>query len=85
MCIFPHVISNLELPVSEGGSSVSSGVSQSVGGGYEPDTQVDGEPSFPVVIGVTIECRGIAAENVTGLTNIFSVNFLLVKTLTNKN
>ena len=74
-----QVISNLELPVSEGGSSVSPGVSQSVGGGYEPDTQVDGEPSFPVVVSVTIQSRSIAAENVTGLNNNFSVRFLLVR------
>lgn len=61
-----HYLSScyLQEPVAQGTAAVAASVSQRVAAGYKPQSKINGEPSFPVVIGVAVESRRIATQDV---------------------
>ena len=58
------VLGHLEHPVAQGGAAVAAGVAERVGRGDDPQAQVHGEPGILVVVGVAVQRRAVAAQDV---------------------
>lgn len=58
------IFGDLQQPVAKSRPPVSPSMPQSVAGRQDPDSQVNCEPSFPVIVRVAVEGRGVPGKDV---------------------